>query len=84
MTTLKATMKKCQNGTRNYNEANALHAECYGQIGALVTKIELLQVWLAQYGIVDFNAIEDSDNYDNGETLRKIERLKKDLLNTDS
>lgn len=29
-------MKKCQIGTRNYNEANNLHAECYGTIGKLL------------------------------------------------
>jgi len=31
----KAVMKRCQRGTRNYDEANNLHAECYGTIGAL-------------------------------------------------
>ena len=29
-------MKQCQVGTRNYNEANNLHAECYGTIGKLL------------------------------------------------
>lgn len=29
-------MKQCQVGTRNYNDANNLHAECYGTIGKLL------------------------------------------------
>lgn len=36
-------MKRCQIGTRNYNEANDLHAECYGTIGALVQERDTLQ-----------------------------------------
>ena len=28
-------MKRCQVGTRNYDEANNLHAACYGLIGKL-------------------------------------------------
>jgi len=35
-------MKRCQIGTRNYNEANDLHAECYGTIGALVQERDRL------------------------------------------
>ena len=30
-------MKRCQAGTRNYNEANNLHAACYGIIGKLLS-----------------------------------------------
>lgn len=29
-------MKQCQVGTRNYNDANNLHAQCYGTIGKLL------------------------------------------------
>lgn len=29
-------MKACQVGTRNYDAANSLHAECYGTIGKLL------------------------------------------------
>jgi len=29
-------MKRCQAGTRNYEEANNLHAACYGIIGKLL------------------------------------------------
>lgn len=36
-------MKRCQIGTRNYNEANDLHAECYGTIGALVQERDTLR-----------------------------------------
>lgn len=36
-------MKRCQIGTRNYDEANSLHAECYGTIGALVQERDMLR-----------------------------------------
>jgi len=36
-------MKRCQVGTRNYNEANDLHAECYGMIGSLLNERDRLQ-----------------------------------------
>lgn len=32
---LDAILKRCQRGTRNYADANALHAECYSAIGLL-------------------------------------------------
>jgi hypothetical protein len=35
-------MKRCQIGTRSYNEANDLHAACYGTIGALVQERDTL------------------------------------------
>ena len=38
-----AVLKRCQIGTRNYNEANDLHAECYGTIGALVQERDMLR-----------------------------------------
>ena len=31
-------MKRCQIGTRNYEEANNLHAECYRIIGKLLAE----------------------------------------------
>lgn len=31
-------MKRCQIGTRNYEEANNLHAECYRIIGKLMAE----------------------------------------------
>jgi hypothetical protein len=38
----KQVMKRCQVGTRNHDEANALHAECYGTIGALAQERDML------------------------------------------
>ena len=35
MTEAEQIMKRCQVGTRNYDEANNLHAACYGLIGKL-------------------------------------------------
>ena len=32
-------MRQCQRGTRNYQEANDLHAQCYRTIGALVREL---------------------------------------------
>ena len=36
MTEAEQIMKRCQAGTRNYKEANNLHAACYGIIGKLL------------------------------------------------
>jgi hypothetical protein len=36
-------MKRCQAGTRNYEEANNLHAACYGMIGKLLAQLEQWQ-----------------------------------------
>ena len=33
-------MKRCQAGTRNYEEANNLHAACYGMIGKLLAQTQ--------------------------------------------
>lgn len=33
-------MRLCQRGTRNYQEANDLHAQCYGTIGALLIELK--------------------------------------------
>ena len=38
MTEAKQIMKRCQIGTRNYEEANNLHAACYGIIGKLLAQ----------------------------------------------
>lgn len=37
-------MRRCQIGARNYNEANDLHAECYGTIGALAQERGMLRI----------------------------------------
>ena len=36
-------MKRCQIGTRNYHEANNLHAECYRIIGKLLADRKRLE-----------------------------------------
>ena len=38
MTEAEQVMKRCQIGTRNYNEANNLHADCYRVIGKLLAE----------------------------------------------
>ena len=38
MTEAEQIMKRCQAGTRNYEEANNLHAACYGIIGRLLAQ----------------------------------------------
>ena len=38
MTEAEQIMKRCQAGTRNYEEANNLHAACYGIIGKLLAR----------------------------------------------
>jgi len=43
MTEAEQIMKRCQIGTRNYNEANNLHAECYRVIGKLLKAITELE-----------------------------------------
>jgi hypothetical protein len=40
MTEAEQIMKRCQAGTRNYEEANNLHAACYGIIGKLLAQLE--------------------------------------------
>jgi hypothetical protein len=40
MTEAEQIMKRCQAGTRNYEEANNLHAACYGIIGKLLAQPE--------------------------------------------
>jgi hypothetical protein len=37
-------MKRCQIGTRNYDEANNLHAECYRVIGKLLAEHAMSKV----------------------------------------
>ena len=40
MTEAEQIMKRCQAGTRNYEEANNLHAACYGIIGKLSAQLK--------------------------------------------
>ena len=43
MTEAEQIMKRCQAGTRNYEEANNLHAACYRIIGKLLSQEKALQ-----------------------------------------
>jgi hypothetical protein len=43
MTEAEQIMKRCQVGTRNYDEANNLHADCYRVIGKLLETIAELE-----------------------------------------
>jgi hypothetical protein len=51
MTEAEQIMKRCQAGTRNYEEANNLHAACYGIIGKLLaqrkplTDLSVSELW---------------------------------------
>ena len=45
MTEAEQIMKRCQAGTRNYEEANNLHAACYGIIGKLLAQPEQEPNW---------------------------------------
>jgi hypothetical protein len=46
-------MKRCQVGSRDYDEANNLHAECYRVIGKLLKTIEELE---SQEPVIDKSA----------------------------
>jgi hypothetical protein len=49
MTEAEQIMKRCQAGTRNYEEANNLHAACYGIIGKLLAQPEQEPVaWVSE------------------------------------
>ena len=44
MTEAEQVMKRCQIGTRNHDEANNLHAECYRVIGKLLAEKSMREV----------------------------------------
>ena len=46
-------MKRCQIGTMNHDEANNLHAECYGMIGALLNQLTKVRGHLMGNSIID-------------------------------
>jgi len=79
-------MKRCQAGTRNYEEANNLHAACYGMIGKLLkqrtwvglTDDEMENTFIQCGGkwSGDFWKIEDADFHP---FLRTIEAKLKEL-----
>jgi|688.fasta_scaffold1618155_2 hypothetical protein len=43
MTKAEQIMERCRVGTRNYDEANNLHADCYRVIGKLLKTIEKME-----------------------------------------
>lgn len=64
-------MKKCQIGTRNYQEANDLHAECYGTIGSLITIIETIRSHLVETSKFG----EDPDDVETESLIRDLDQL---------
>ena len=76
MTEAEQIMKRCQVGTRNHDEANNLHAACYGLIGKLLAQRQ----WV---GLTD----EDITKIDQGlyptwkDELQAIEARLKELNN---
>lgn len=40
---IQALMKRCQRGTTSCNEANSLHANCYGALGAMLNEIQFMR-----------------------------------------
>jgi hypothetical protein len=54
-------MKRCQAGTRNYEEANNLHAACYRVIGKLLAQ----RTWV---GMTD----EDDIDWEDGGNLKDL------------
>ena len=50
----------------------------------LRASLKELHELLARYGIVDVYAVDDPDGYDEGATLRRIERLKSFILTPNS
>lgn len=86
MTEAEQIMKRCQVGTRNYEEANNLHAACYGIIGKLLkqrtwvglTDDEMENTFIQCGGKWngDFWKIEDADFHP---FLRTIEAKLKEL-----
>ena len=44
---IESVMKRCQRGTTSYNDANDLHADCYGTIGALWARVKELERMVA-------------------------------------
>ena len=59
MTEAEQIMKRCQVGTRNYEEANNLHAACYGMIGKLLAQREQEPVALVIDGVLVKSAIPE-------------------------
>lgn len=69
-------MKRCQIGTRNYEEANNLHAECYRIIGKLLA--ERTWVGLTDEEIDDLAEFHGLDFMSYAPFTRAIEAKLKD------
>jgi len=68
-------MKRCQAGTRNYEEANNLHAACYGMIGKLLAQ----RTWVGLTDDDEILAISNTMPYaDRFEFARAIEAKLKE------
>lgn len=66
MTEAEQIMKRCQAGTRTYEEANNLHAACYGIIGKLLAQPEQEPVAWRTFdgeGGYDYRSYEDNESY---------------------
>lgn len=55
MTEAEQIMKRCQAGTRNYEEANNLHAACYGMIGKLLAQRTWVGLTLDEIALLHAN-----------------------------
>ena len=58
-------MKRLQRGSVGYNEANDLHADCYGTIGALVQERDRLRAVVQQLDPDKLMEIENEDHTGN-------------------
>ena len=43
-------MKRCRAGTTNHDDANGLHADCYGAIGRLLWSLRKIKKWMERGG----------------------------------
>jgi hypothetical protein len=63
MTEAEQVMKRCQIGTRNHEEANNLHADCYRVIGKLLAERSMREVQRLGQEIEQEQLISDQINY---------------------
>ena len=73
MTEAEQIMKRCQAGTRNYEEANNLHAACYGIIGKLLSQPDQEPVAWRTFdgeGQYEYRTYEENENYANNWSKR--------------
>jgi len=63
MTEAEQVVKRCQIGTRNHEEANNLHADCYRVIGKLLAERSMREVQRLGQEIEQEQLISDQINY---------------------